>query len=382
MTRGRTRKPDPTLPAHIEAGLLPRGIYWRPALKGGGVWWRYKDGVREIVATESANLSDLHAIMESQANPRGSLNHVMAMFEASAEYDRLAAGTKLDYRTQAKFLANYPTKMGVALGMLQVDRMSTPLFQRLVDAIAEKTPSKANHALRYARRVFSYGVQRGHCKTNPAKGVKQAHELKAHKMPAADAFALVLEFARQRGQLAANAKGRVAPYLWPAMEIAFACRLRGIEVVTLTDANKLDAGILCVRRKGSKTNITAWNPRLEAAWAHLEACRAAVIEYSKRPIPMKPELRVLMVAQDGAPLSKSGFDTSWQRMIKLAIDEGVITPEQRFSLHGLKHRGVTDTAGSAADKQHASGHKSAAMAAHYNHAIDTVEPANRDEFFR
>ena len=40
---------------------------------------------------------------------------------------------------------------------------------------------------------------------------------------------------------------------------------------------------------------------------------------------------------------------------------GVITPEQRFTLHGLKHRGVTDTKGSRRRKQIASGHQTEAM---------------------
>jgi hypothetical protein len=35
----------------------------------------------------------------------------------------------------------------------------------------------------------------------------------------------------------------------------------------------------------------------------------------------------------------------------------VIAPEQRFTLHGLKHRGITDTKGKKAEKKEASGHK-------------------------
>lgn len=39
---------------------------------------------------------------------------------------------------------------------------------------------------------------------------------------------------------------------------------------------------------------------------------------------------------------------------------------ERFGLHGLKHRGVTDSKG---DKQEASGHKTRAMMEHYNHEL-------------
>lgn len=43
------------------------------------------------------------------------------------------------------------------------------------------------------------------------------------------------------------------------------------------------------------------------------------------------------------------------------MDAEVIAREQRFTLHGLKHRGITDTKGKKADKKEASGHKSEAM---------------------
>ena len=49
--------------------------------------------------------------------------------------------------------------------------------------------------------------------------------------------------------------------------------------------------------------------------------------------------------------------------------------EQRFTLHGLKHRGVTDTKGSRKRKQKASGHKSEGMVDLYDHEVPVVEPA-------
>jgi hypothetical protein len=94
---------------------------------------------------------------------------------------------------------------------------------------------------------------------------------------------------------------------------------------------------------------------------------------------MAPEQRFLVVAEDGSPLTKSGFDSAWQRMIRLAISNGVIEPAQRFSLHGLKHRGVTDTKGTRADRREASGHKTESAFGVYDHAVPLVEPA---EFFR
>lgn len=53
---------------------------------------------------------------------------------------------------------------------------------------------------------------------------------------------------------------------------------------------------------------------------------------------------------------QSALDSSWQRAIAMAIRGGVIAEEDRFSLHGLKHRSVTDTEGNFDDLQDRSGH--------------------------
>ena len=58
-----------------------------------------------------------------------------------------------------------------------------------------------------------------------------------------------------------------------------------------------------------------------------------------------------------------------------AIENGIIEEHERFTLHGMKHKGVTDTKGTLQDKQRASGHKSQSMAAHYDHELAEVAPA-------
>jgi hypothetical protein len=69
-------------------------------------------------------------------------------------------------------------------------------------------------------------------------------------------------------------------------------------------------------------------------------------------------------------------------MIRMAIRDGVITEEQRFSLHGLKHRGVTDTEGNISDKQDAAGHVERKMTQRYAHDLPVVKPPKRPEFSR
>lgn len=394
-TRGRPRKHDPSIPAHIDQAALPKGIYWDRS--GNGRWYVLEDhpegGARRkaTVASGRARLSELHDIIEVRngSHVRGTLSWLHAEFQDSTKFKSRAASTQRDYRIHGDLACAYATKLGYTFGQIRVDQLSPPVIQRLVEDIAKgrpeskpgagdarnPRPATANHVLRYLRRLFAWGIRTGGCTKNPATGVEQATERKQNTMPKADAFSLALAFARDRGARTPHTKGSCPPYLAPAMEIAYACRLRGIEVTTVTDADMLVVGLQCNRRKGSRDNITAWSPRLRAAVAELQAIRKRAIDRTARPVPLRPEDRFLFVAQDGTPLLKSTFDSAWQRFMALAIAEKAIAPEQRFSLHGLKHRGITDTPGTREERKDASGHLTDAAFEIYDHDLQVVPAA-------
>lgn len=395
MARGRKRNThDSTIPEHIDQARIPAGIYWDKS--GAGRWYaRNPPGSAKAtttVAQRAAMLSDLHAIAEQRkgADVRGTVGHVIAAFEEHDDFRKeLSARTQSNYQAQAKIVRAFRLTTGQTLDQLFVDRINPPMIQRIVDRIAggdakasppvKPKPTKANHLLRYVRMLFAWGIRRGHCKTNPAKGVRQAREVGDAKMPTRDAFGTVLAFARERGSLKPHTKGSVAPYLAHVMVISRACRLRGIEAATLTDSHALDAGIYCERRKGSRDNVTRWTPELRDAWDALVALRAEAWKRHASVIPMRPEDRPLVVSEDGGALRKSSLDTAWQRLMKAATDPaeagGVITSAERFTLHGLKHRGITDSA----DKS-AGGHKSESMRQRYDHSVPLVDAATDGDF--
>jgi site-specific recombinase XerD len=381
VTRGRKRKPNATIPAHINQAALPRGVYWDARDR---VWYTiFRDGKarRQRIAGAEAMLSDLHRIMEERAGiDSASLGHLCDLFHASKRFEQLQQSTRAGYEKQRRIVRARRTRAGL-LADLTATRISRAFMQRLVEQIeSEGTPTKANHLLRYLRRVYTWGINRAHCGLakggdNPCAGVEQAKERKQHRMPTPAAHAAILAFARERGAGPMHRKGSVAPYLAPIMEIAYLCRLRGIEVVTLTDDNATEAGLRTNRRKGSNDNVVAWTPRLRAAWDEAIARRGRIFDERKLPVPMRAQDRAVFVNQSGAPLRKGTFDSAWQSMMTLALSEGVIAAADRFSPHGFKHRGVTDTAGNRGDKQTASGHKSPAMLDVYDHDLPVVRPS-------
>lgn len=392
MGRGRKRKFNPNIPAHIDQEALPRGLYW-----GDGRWYLVEDHPeggrtrKRTVAYADARLSELHAIVEASTSEhaRGTLAYLCAAFAASTEFAELSADSKRDYRWCGEVASAYVLKDGSCLGQMQISRMNVPLIQRLVETLAAgrpatklqpaiaPRPSKANHVLRYLRRTFGWGIRHGLCDKNPAKGVRQVREKGDHRMPEPEVFAAVLAFAQERANRKPHTRGSIPPYLPAVMTLAYNLRLRGIEVTDLTDAHAEQAGVRSERRKGSRDNVTLWNDELRATWKWLATYRQEVTDEHKVPVPLKPERRRLLVSQSGTPLTKSALDSAWQRMIAMAIREEVITAEQRFGLHGLKHRGITDTAGNRADKQDAAGHATPEMTNRYAHDLPHVPPPVR-----
>jgi len=388
MGRGRKRKHNPTIPAHIKQDQLPAGIYWDKT--GQGRWYIIEPdpegGVRtKTVAGTAARLSDLHAIVEQRAgkDAQGTISYVMAQFRESTEYGELSPSTRKTYDQCERAVRKIKTKIGTTFDLLRVDQLDTSVFQRLVESIAKGHPTKANMVLRYLRRTFTWGARIGHCRTNPATGVKQAKERGRYQMPEHRTYGAALNFARERGARRAHTKGSGPPYLWCVMELAYLCRMRGIEVIRLTDAHETDAGLRVSRVKGSRDNIVRWTPRLRAVWDAVLALRAEILARPanrSRPVPIRAEDRRAFVNQSGMPLSKRALDQAWVEFMAAAIETGIITAEERFTLHGLKHRGVTDTTGKKADKKEASGHKSDAMLDIYDHELPLVDAAAAPEF--
>lgn len=380
MRKARKRKHSPHIPVHIDQGALPAAIYFDH--RGSGVWYtlHYDETGkqrRKNVAPADVSLAELHRIMDEASNiDRGTLRYVCEQFHLSDRYKKLAPKTHDDYCYSRDVLLSIPTKLGKPLGDLAVKKFTAALVQRIVDRLADEgTPSKAAHALRYMRRVLQWGRNRGFLEVNPALGIEAPIERKQRRLPRQSVMDVLIERAIAHGRLARNEPGGCPEYLASVMELAYLCRLRGIEVVTLTDANELEQGILTNRRKGSRDNIVRWTPRLRAVWDGAKALRAKTWGNRKTPIPITASKRFIIVASHGGQLRKTSLDTAWQRFITLAIAEGSIDPEDRFALHDLKRRGITDTAGTRADKQEASGHRDSKMMDVYDLSIPVVSPS-------
>lgn len=137
------------------------------------------------------------------------------------------------------------------------------------------------------------------------------------------------------------------------MELGYLCRLRGIETLTLTEAQGTTEGL------------------------HTNRPKRSPIKRHSLPVPLRAEQRHLFLAEHGEPLQKTSLDSAWQRLIQLAISSGVITAEDRFSLHDLKRKGGTDTVGNRAERQDALGGSDAMMKI-YDKSVPRVRPSGSE----
>lgn len=377
----RPRKPDPTIPAHIDQACLPPGVYWDAT--GRGRWYvliRNAQGkrARKTIATAAARLSDLHSIAEDTHTPgQGTLAGLCDLFEKSPKWKALSPSTRRDYTRSRTLICDTPTKLGLPFGSLNVDRLSSAVVQRLVDQIADtRGATTGAHALQYLRRVVRWSKRRGFCATNPVQDIEAPTLTPRRILPTESASAALLAFARERGARPAHTAGSVAPYLWICMELATLCHMRGIEIITLRESAATRDCLTVERRKGSRTTEFDWNPRLRAAWDAAIAYRDQVWKDGRNAVPIRADMRPVIVNQSGIAISRSGLDSAWQRLIHMALRERVITPEQRFSLHPLKRKGITDRKGTKAEKMEASGHASAQMLNVYDFSRPRVKPSD------
>ena len=102
-----------------------------------------------------------------------------------------------------------------------------------------------------------------------------------------------------RGHFSSTGTVAVAPFMWPLIEVAYLCRLRATELITLADTNALEDGILTNRRNGSQDNVVRWSPRLRAAWDSAVTVRNARWKKRGRAVLLSAEHRPLFVAQGG-----------------------------------------------------------------------------------
>ena len=136
-----------------------------------------------------------------------------------------------------------------------------------------------------------------------------------------------------------KARRLMKPFYRAAMEIAYQCRARGIEIANLTHDDILEEGIYIHRTKGSLPEITLWNRRL----------RCAVNMAQK--LSRETNSHYLFPDSKGQQLTERKFSSRFKDTMRRLVESGKLKEEERFTFHDMKAKGVSD------HQEQYSGHK-------------------------
>lgn len=276
------------------------------------------------------------------------LRGLLDQYLASAQFAELAEGTRYDARKAFRMLCRTPTKAGTPFGDTPMPAVTVVVMRRYMDKRGETAKKRANTELSYLSTACAWAIERGIIAMNPCSGVRK------FRLKARDRYVEDHEY-DERYALAGELG---MPDMQVAMELAYLCRLREVEIVQIRDTPQFlqRAGMLAQRAKGSKTQIIRWSDRLRAA-----------INLA-RSIPHAPGVTTLLVSpHTGRPLPVGTLRGHWQALRREAHARGQAVD---WTFHDLKAKGVSDAAG---DKHQASGHKSPRMTAVYDRRPGEVD---------
>ena len=376
---GRPRKINAKIPAHINQTKLPDGLSY-DAIKNR---WRfnYTDSLgkrhNKRVGSQTSTLTQiLNNIERLGIEKPNTFNWLVNEYLQDARFLDLKPATQKNYLACYALIKKQSVKQKSVTTLL-LKNWSSGLCQQINTQIAKKNgPSMANHCHSFLSLVFTYGKNYNYVTTNHATGVYKAKCRPAQQWVSTEVYSRVLSYAKKRGSTLPKTRGSSPYYIWLMMEISYLCRLRGVETRTLTENKMLENGLQCDRRKGSKGNITIYNDRLLSVLNSAILHRDNIWRSNGYPVPISKEDRLLIVNNTGQAVSLDSFHSAWQKFINFAINDKIITNDERFSLHDLKRKGISDTAGTGSDKKDASGHRSDAMMQVYDKSLLSVPAAS------
>lgn len=318
---------------------LPDYVY----LTGGRYVYR-RPGQKDLrIAGASASKDQIWRSYHAQVGiaSGATLKDLFRLYRESPGHKKKAPKTRKEYEKAQDGICALIVD-GRKFGDLPYASITTGAAQSMMDFLSS-TPVKANRWHSAMAVAFAWGKQRDKVTTNPCLGVERYEEYGRTRYVGDDEYKAVL----------ADAPPKIAA----AMELAYLCRLREVEIVRLKRSDARQDGLLATRVKGSKSQVIGNTERLEAVLTRSRGL-------------CDPESIYIVPASDGGAMTAQGFRTLWQRF-RAKLKKAGKPIDWHF--HDLKAKGVSDFEG---DKKAASGHRTDAMADRYNRRLETV-PATR-----
>jgi len=260
-----------------------------------------------------AAISRVWAEWESlQGKPPQTLLWLLTEYLESDEGRSKAPRTRVEQQRQAAFLKRFALTHSRFFGDIDLSTITAGKMRRFLDVRKEQGAAiSGNRELALISRAWNWARERDLVKhPNPCLIVRRNKETPRNRYVTDEEYHAVFE-------LAAN-----PPYLRPMMELAYLCRMRQGEIRRALKSDITPEGFETRRLKGSRDALTEWFDRLRAA------VKMALVT------PRRIEGVYVIQDRNGQPITKTGFDSAWQRL-KVKMEKGGV---EAFNFHDSRRK--------------------------------------------
>ena len=280
------------------------GVVYRPyqGRKNGKIQW----GKRVKLAPYDAPVSTVWYQYECLINSeKQTLSWLFRQYFAGRDFASLKPKTQTDYQSSANKMCGVSLKDGSVFGQTHLTCISKIVIRQYLDTYPY--PVAANRQVAILKAAWNWASCRfDRFPANPCLGVRLNREAPRTRYISHDELDHALSLA--------------PPWLRVAMELAYLCRGRRSEILSLHRRSLHESGILLRRGKGSRDEITLLTPRLRS-----------VIALSEQ---LEGDSDWLVRTKKGK-ISVSQFNSAWRRLMQKIDGEP-------FTFHDLKAKGLSD----------------------------------------
>lgn len=293
------------------AGLLPR-MEARPR-KDGLTTYRYHPVGKTPINLGTDKDAALRRVLDlnNEAPDRGNVFGLWRLYQASADWQRLAVNTQADYVQCAKALL----KVFGPLSPADVLPSHCARYLRVERAAA---PKRANREMALMSNLMNLAIERGDILTNPCKQVRRNHEAPRKDAPAPETLVNFLAWARQREGSARVLAGMA--------EFAALTGNRRIEFLGMhwPQVGETEIRLMRGKQRGDKqvVEVVSISPALAELLERL------------RHLASDSRLGAVFPTRGGNPYTEQGFKAMWSKLVARALEEKAIA--KRFTFHDLR----------------------------------------------
>lgn len=326
-------------------GLLPR-MEARVWSNGKTVTYRYRpaDGSKPInLGTDRVAAIRQVLDLTQRREGTGTLRWVWERYTDEGtprhpkvtRWTKLTQGTRDDYRTAWR-------QIEAVFGDMQISLITSTDVARYVHVERADAPRRADIEKSVLSRLFGHGIKLGVCTVNATIGVEpHGSEPRTQAVDPALLTKFLAWIAKQSPQrriigmgaeyasLAGNRKVEFLDLCWPQVERAPADErakiLAGTTVGQLGEI-RVKRAKQRGKKRGEVIEVIEITPLLNDLLDRLDALR------EERGV----DCLYVFPTRDNMAYSARGFKTLWQRCVLAAIEDKVITAEDRFTFHDLR----------------------------------------------